>query len=852
MAFARRDPERALKSLESSPTGLTLEEANRRLQIYGPNTALESESSVAFGILLKAVRTPFNYLIATLALVSYLTDDLRAAIVMASMIVLSVTFTFVQELRSSKAAERLSAMVRNLVSALRSDGVSAKSEIPVAELVPGDVIQLSAGDMIPADVRLLSAKHLMVSQAALTGESIPVEKRVEPETSDVRELPELRSICLQGTSVASGIATAVVIHTGRETYFGSIATSITAKKTETDFDRGVRRFTNLMLTFMAVMVPLVFLINGLTKGNWSDAFLFAVAVAVGLTPEMLPMIVTVNLAKGALAMSKRKVIVKRLSAIQNFGAMDVLCTDKTGTLTEDQMVFGGAFDPLGEPSLYSLTRAYLNSFFQSGLKNFLDTALIAHVNDLPSPGFEVGSYKFLDELPFDFERKRMSVLVEGLAPTAELICKGAVEELISICQTARISEKVVPLDKILRSRCLAAAEDLHEMGYRVIAVATKEIPYSNVTIEDEFDLTLVGLIGFLDPPVKETATEAIKALARYGVSVKVLTGDNERVTARVAGAVGLPVTGVLLGKEIARLTDYELEQAVDATTIFAKLTPDQKQRIVKALHAKGHVVGFMGDGINDAPALRAADVGISVNNAVDIAKETADIILLEKSLLALEQGVIEGRRVFGNIIKYIKMGASSNFGNVFSMLGASCILPFLPMLPVQMLTQNLLYDFSQTGIPLDRVDEDYLLTPRRWEIGDIRKFMLYLGPVSSLFDYATFALMWFVFQANGPEHQSLFQSGWFVEGLLSQTLIVHVIRTRQIPFIQSRASFALSVTTLSVMAVCVAIPFTRLGASLGFVPLPVSYFGPLIGLLLGYCVLAHAMKTWFIRRYGYN
>jgi Mg2+-importing ATPase len=852
MAFSRREPARALASLKSSANGLSAEEAAARLEEFGPNSALEAEESAAWQILSKAVRNPFNFLIATLSIVSYLTDDLRAAIVMASMIVLSVGFTFFQELRSSRAAERLSAMVCNFATVLRPGGPGIKFEVPVSELVPGDVIQLSAGDMIPADVRLLTSKHLTISQAALTGESVPVEKDVSPETHELTQLPDLKSIFLQGTSVASGIATAVVIHTGRETYFGSIAKSITAKKTETDFDQGVRRFTNLMLQFMFVMVPAVFFINGFTKGNWSDAFLFAIAIAVGLTPEMLPMIVTVNLAKGALAMSKRKVIVKRLGAIQNFGAMDILCTDKTGTLTEDQLVYGGSFDALGKPETAVLRYAYLNSFFQSGLKNFLDAALIRQVSSLPSEEVGAENFHVLDELPFDFERKRMSVLVEGPDSFPELICKGAVEELISVCRGVSLKGGTGRLNQENRKQCLAAAAGLHDEGYRVIAVAVKEIPYSSCAIEDESGLTLVGFVGFLDPPVKESAMEAVRGLANHGVSVKILTGDNERVTAKVAKAVGLPSVRTLLGSEIDTMNDMELAVAARDTTIFAKLTPDQKQRIVKSIRQDGHVVGFMGDGINDAPALRAADVGISVNNAVDIAKETADIILLEKSLLTLEQGVIEGRKVFGNIIKYIKMGASSNFGNVFSMLGASCFLPFLPMLPVQMLTQNLFYDFSQTGIPLDRVDESYLRTPRRWEIGDIRKFMFFLGPVSSLFDYATFALMWFYFHANSPATQSLFQSGWFVEGLFSQTLIVHVIRTKQIPFIQSRASLALSITTITVMLACVLLPFTGLGASLGFVPLPVTYFVWLFGFLLGYCVLANAMKTWFIRRYGYN
>jgi Mg2+-importing ATPase len=600
------------------------------------------------------------------------------------------------------------------------------------------------------------------------------------------------------------------------------------------------------------MVPLVFILNGVTKGTWFDAFLFAVAVAVGLTPEMLPMIVTVNLARGALAMAKKRVIVKRLNSIQNFGAMDVLCTDKTGTLTQDRVVLEKYSDAMGQENPRVLRYAYVNSYYQTGLKNLLDIAVLRHGHLYGELQIEK-LYRKVDEIPFDFTRKRMSVIVEKRNASHVLICKGALEEIFSLCTHADIGGKVLPIGEISKEQCYQVAQSLNDDGMRVIAVAYKDVPpgRQDYTTQDESAMTLLGYVAFLDPP-KETAAEAIGALGRLGVKVKVLTGDNDRVTRKICRDVGLSVKDLLLGSQVELMADDELAEATETTTVFAKLTPAQKQRIVMAMHRKGHVVGFLGDGINDAAALKAADVGISVDNAVDIAKESADLILLEKSLLILEQGVTEGRKVFGNIVKYIKMGASSNFGNVFSVLGASSLLPFLPMRPVQLLTQNLLYDLSQTAIPFDNVDEEYLLKPRRWEIGDIGRFMLFIGPISSIFDYATFALMWWGFRANVPQAQGLFQSGWFVEGLLSQTLVVHMIRTRKIPFLQSRASAPLILMTAVIMAVGVYLPFSGLGARIGLVPLPWDFFPWLLAFLGVYCVLTQWVKTWFISRYGYN
>lgn len=851
--IARSEANEVLQQLGNPGDGLDETEASERYGKYGPNEIAQEKYHWPKQ-LLKAALNPFILLLAVLALISYLTDDLRGAIVMASMVAVSLTLTFFQEHRSSRAAEKLKEMVSTNATVLRKgEGENAeKREVPISQIVPGDLVLLSAGDMLPADLRLIVSKDLFVAQAALTGESLPIEKTSVTEASQIKDPLDARNLCFMGSNVVSGTAMGVVLKTGGETYVGSMAEALSQTRTLTSFEQGINRFTALMLKFMAVMVPLVFLINGFTKGNWFDAFLFAVAVAVGLTPEMLPMIVTVNLAKGALSMAKKKVIVKRLNSIQNFGAMDVLCTDKTGTLTQDKVILEKYVDGFGSESGRVLKYAYLNSYFQTGLKNLLDVAILKHVEVKGELGIE-RNYKKLDEIPFDFSRKRMSVVVEKQNSRHILICKGALEEVFKLCSHAEMENETRPIAQVSEARLLKIAQDLNEDGLRVIAVAYKDVPAvrKEYAVADESELTLLGFIAFLDPP-KESAGQAIEALARYGVRVKVLTGDNDRVTRKICKEVGIDVERIVLGHEIEAMSDSELDAVVDQVSIFAKLNPNQKQRIVQILRDKGHVVGFMGDGINDAPALTTADVGISVDNAVDIAKESADIILLEKSLLVLEEGVLEGRKVFGNIIKYIKMGASSNFGNVFSMLGASSILPFLPMQPVQLLAQNLLYDLSQTAIPFDEVDQEYLERPRKWEIGDITRFMVYFGPISSIFDYLTFALMWFVFQASTQGTANLFQSGWFVEGLLSQTLIVHMIRTRRVPFIQSRASLPMLLMTGVIMAIGIGIPFTGFGAKLGFVALPLSYFPWLAAMLFLYCLLTQLVKGWFIRKYGYN
>jgi P-type Mg2+ transporter len=842
-----------IQRLGSSPDGLSADEAAERLKRYGLNLITRERKPTIAQELWSRAKNPLNALLLTLAGVSYFLGDIRAAIVIAAMVVLAITTAFVQEHRSNEAAAQLRAMVKTTAAVRRraigaapdSDGFA---ELPIEMLVPGDVVRLSAGDMIPADLRLIDTKDLFVNQSALTGEAMPAEKFSHPCDQTCAEPFDLPNMCFMGANVVSGYATGVIVRTGGATFFGKLADQIAGRRVPTAFDQGINRFTWLMIRFIIVMVPAVFLINGVTKGDWLQALLFAVAVAVGLTPEMLPMIVTVNLAKGAIAMARKKVIVKRLNSIQNFGAMDVLCTDKTGTLTQDRIILKRHLDIRGEESERVLQYAYLNSHFQSGLKNLLDVAVLQHVDIHKILGIDQDFVK-IDEIPFDFARRRLSVVVAHGPDKHVLICKGAVEEIFAVCTRYEIDGTIGQLDD---SHFATAEEEtvaLNTDGFRVVAVAYKimDAPQAAYTVADENDLTLLGYIAFLDPP-KDSAGAAIAALAKKGVNVKILTGDNEVITRKICREVHLNAGEIVLGAKIEQLREDELADLAERTTVFAKLNPAQKERIVRALHLNGHVVGFLGDGINDSPALKAADVGISVDTAVDIAKESADIILLEKSLMVLQEGVSEGRKIFGNITKYIKMGASSNFGNMFSVLGASLFLPFLPMAPIQVLTNNLLYDFSQTAIPTDNVDEDYLTSPRRWDIGNIFKFMVFIGPISSIFDYATYAMMLFVFDCwNDP---SLFQTGWFVESLLTQTLIIHIIRTAKIPFIESRASPALIATTVVICVVGIALPFTWAGAALGFVPLPGLYWPLVAGMLLSYAILTHLVKARFVRRWG--
>lgn len=853
----------ALTLLGTSPAGLSDEEAAARLERYGPNEVAREKQESWLQRLYVACRNPLVILLTVLATLSYATGDFRAGSVMMLMVVLGVSLRFVQETRADTAAAKLKAMINVTATVVRS---GQARELPLREIVPGDVVKLSAGDMIPGDVRLLSAKDLFVTQATLTGESLPVEKTDARDTREKLAALERTNLCFLGTSVETGSATAVIMATGPQTYFGKIARSLAGQQVETAFDRGVKKFTWLMIRFMMVMVPLVFVINGVTKGDWHEAFFFSLAVAVGLTPEMLPMIVSVCLSKGALAMSTKKVIVKRLNSIQNFGAMDVLCTDKTGTLTIDKVILEIYCDVFKTQNQEVLRDAYLISHFQTGLKNVLDRAVLQH-KELHQE-LSLDQYTKVDELPFDFSRRMMSVVVEGPDGQRQLLTKGAPEAVFAKCTCFESEGETFPMEPILVGNLIEQVNDLSADGFRVLAVATRKIDkrpaYSK---SDEANLVLTGYLAFLDPP-KDTAAKAVSVLGQHGITVKVLTGDNDLVTRKVCTEVGIDASRILLGNQVETLNDQQLAEAVESTHVFARLSPAHKQRIVQALQRKGHVVGFMGDGINDAPALRAADVGVSVDNAVDIAKESADVILLEKSLLVLEEGVLEGRKVFVNILKYIRMGASSNFGNMFSVIGASAWLPYVPMAPIQVLTNNLLYDFSQVPIPTDNVGPQQIAKPRPWHMGEIARFIVFIGPISSIFDYTTYLIMWFVFKCNNlalaapaglagkfspqPADNSyaaaLFHTGWFVESLMTQTLIIHIIRTNLVPFIQSRASWQLTLTTIVIMAFGAYLPYSPLAGTLGFVPLPGLYWPILIATLICYVGLTQLIKTWLLRK----
>ena len=881
LAVASMDEAEVLAHLGSSLEGLNCAETARRLARDGPNLIAQNRAPSALSEFIDRASNPLNALLLGLAAASYGLGDLNAAIVILVIVALAILLAFVQEHRSNDAAARLRAMVKITTSVRRRSDDAAQAlaasdgfdELASEKLVPGDIVRLSAGDMIPADLRLLASKDLYVDQSALTGESMPCEKSAQPSAKVVAEPFDAPNLALMGSSVVSGFAVGAIVRTGARTYFGQLAEELAGQRRLTEFDKGINRFIWLMIRFMLVLAPAVFLINGLTKGDWAQALLFGLAVAVGLTPELLPMIVTVNLAKGAIAMSKKRVIVKRLNAIQNFGAMDVLCADKTGTLTQNKIALSLHLDIRGRRCERTLEYAYLNSRHQSGLKSLLDEAVVRHVEI----GEDVRSndhYRCVDEIPFDFARRRLSVI---LAPESGgesgqkkpaaglfkriaawiarssgehlLICKGAVEELVAACAYCELDGQPRKFDAKLREQAREKTRALNADGLRVVAVAYKEIarPKASYSVAEESGLTLLGFIAFLDPP-KEGLGAALTSLKGLGVAVKILTGDNEIVTRKICRDVGLEIDRIALGSEIEAMTDGELADLVETVTVFAKVAPEQKARIIGALHANGHVVGFLGDGVNDSLALKAADVGVSVDSAVDIAKESADIILLEKSLLVLQQGVLEGRKVFGNIIKYVKMGASSNFGSMFSMLGASLLLPFLPMLPVQVLANNLLYDFSQATIPSDNVDQEFLEAPRKWNIDNIFKFMVLIGPISSIFDYTTFFVMLYVF--DGWNNPSLFQTGWFVELLLTQTLIIHVIRTEKIPFLESRASATLTAASLVICLIGVALPYTEIGHLLKFTPLPASYWPFLAATLVAYGVLTQIAKTWLYRHYS--
>ena len=867
---SKQDEMGILKKYNTSYSGYEESKVELMREKYGKNEITHQKGDSLLKRLVEAFINPFTIILLALAIISFITDivivgpsekDATSVIIVTSMVLVSGILRFVQETKSNKAAEKLSEMVKTTISVERK-GVGAK-EIPINEIVVGDIIHLAAGDMIPADVRILKAKDLFVSQSSLTGESEPIEKVDTIIIGDSKNPIELNNLAFMGSNVISGSAIAIVINVGDDTMFGSMAKRLVGKKVTTSFEKGVNSVSWVLIRFMLVMVPFVLFMNGFAKGNWMEAFLFALSVAVGLTPEMLPMIVSANLAKGAVSMSKKKVIVKDLNAIQNLGAMDVLCTDKTGTLTQDEVVLEYSLDIHGKEDNRVLRHAFLNSYHQTGLKNLMDIAIVNHANEKDM--IELWhDYKKVDEIPFDFSRRRMSVVVEDKAGKTQLITKGAIEEMLSVCSHVEYKGKIETITEEIKKEILDTVSSYNSQGMRILGIAQKNNPsmVGELSVRDESDMVLIGYLAFLDPP-KESTANAIRALEDFGVNVKILTGDNDAVTSSVCKQVGIKVNNLLLGSDIEEMDDELLSEVVEETNVFAKLSPNQKTRVVSALRNNGHTVGFMGDGINDAAAMTESDVGISVDTAVDIAKESANIILLEKDLMVLEDGVVEGRKIYANIIKYIKMTASSNFGNMFSVLVASIFLPFLPMLRIQLLMLNLIYDISCITIPWDNVDEEYLKLPRKWDASSISKFTFWIGPTSSVFDIATYILMYFficplVF--GGQYHtlnevqqlgfMGLFHAGWFVESLWSQTLVLHMIRTPDIPFIQSRASWQLTTLTTIGIAVGTIIPYTAFGKALDMVAMPAIYFPCLIVIIILYMILATMLKKAFIKRYG--
>ena len=890
--FAATHPtQETLGYLNTTLCGLEPGKVEENRSEYGSNKVTREKKKTLPQRLAGAFINPFTAILFCLALVSSFTDmifphfslfgcvpkdfDCLTVVIILTMVFLSGTLRFVQESRSGNAAEKLLAMITTTCTVTRKGQEMA--EIPLDEVVVGDIVHLSAGDMLPADVRILDAKDLFVSQASLTGESEPIEKI--PMVNETRDaITDYTNIAFMGSNVISGSASAVVVTVGDHTLFGSMASEVAHEAVETSFSKGVNAVSWVLIRFMLVMVPLVFVANGITKGDWLSAFLFGISIAVGLTPEMLPMIVTTCLAKGAVSMSKKQTIVKNLNSIQNFGAIDILCTDKTGTLTQDKVVLEYHLNVNGEDDLRVLRHTYLNSYFQTGYKNLMDVAIIQKTEEEEADDPQLVDlsehYVKVDEIPFDFARRRLTTVVQNRDGKTQMVTKGAVEEMLSICSFAECDGKVRPMTKELKSRILATVDDLNEKGFRVLAIAQKSnpSPAGAFGVTDECDMVLMGYLAFLDPP-KESTADAIKALKAHGVTTKILTGDNDKVTRTICKQVGLKVRNMLLGSDLENMSDQELAKAAETTDVFAKLTPDQKARVVSVFRENGHTVGFMGDGINDASAMKSADIGISVDTAVDVAKESADIVLLEKDLMVLEEGIIEGRKTYANMIKYIKMTASSNFGNMFSVLAASALLPFLPMESLQLIFLNLIYDLSCTAIPWDNVDEEFISVPRKWDASSVGSFMMWIGPTSSVFDWMTYIFMYFVFcplfVSRGVLYNDLashfagadlvrmqtayvamFQTGWFIESMWSQTLVIHMIRTSKLPFIQSHASAPLTLMTFTGIGVLTIIPFTTFGRMLGFVALPTAYFAYLIPCILLYMVLATSLKKAYVRHYG--
>jgi len=819
--------ETLFEKFQTSQSGLSETEAHKRLEEYGANEAAKKQKRTLILQFILKFFHPLVVLLVVIAGVTFWTGDPVSGSIIGLMAIMSVVLGFFQEYRAGKEAEKLSEMVRAMATVYRN---GKPKDIPIKQIVPGDVVDLFAGDMIPADIRIIQAKDLFINQAALTGESMPVEKT-----------PGANSLVFMGSSVVSGTALGVVIKTGLATEFGEISKRLSSVNQPTSFDRGINQFVWMMIFAMVGLVIFICVVDSF-KDKFMDALLFSLSVAIGLTPEMLPMLVTINLSKGAIAMSKKDVIVKRLNAIQNFGAMDVLCTDKTGTLTLDRIVLEKYCDVVRKEDEGTLKLAYINSYYQTGLKNILDKAVLKYER------LVVKQYKKVDEMPFDFSRRIMSVVVD-MDGKHKIIAKGAPEEILKRCTRYELDGELEELDQIVLTDLKEEYDSLSADGFRVLAVAYKDMEANKdvYSKDDESSLVLKGYIAFLDPP-KPTAKKTIEVLRKLGIELKVLTGDNDLVAKKICSDVGLDVKGLLTGVQLEKITDDQLKELVKTTTVFARLSPLQKERVIHALHRNGHTVGFLGDGINDAPALKAADVGISVDNAVDIAKESADIILLQKNLMVLRDGVLEGRRVFGNIFKYIKMGASSNFGNMFSMAGSTLVLPFLPMFPIQIILNNFLYDASQVAIPSDEVDEEYLLKSRTWNIKYVMKFMMFFGPLSSVFDYMTWGIMIFIYHAN----QATFATCWFIESMCTQLLVIHIIRTGKIPFIESWPSPFLIFTSIYITSIALVLPYTPLGAYFKFVMPPATFFIFLLCMVVTYLWLVQLLKTWFVRKYGYE
>ncbi len=821
--------------------GLSSVEAGERLQQFGANRLAPATQRSVVLQFLAHFKNPLVLVLLVAAGISALTGDLTGALIIGAIVLMSVTLDFVQAYRAGRAAEQLALKVAVTASVLR-DGQTC--ELPVTQLVPGDLVLLSAGCLVPADASLIEANDFFVNQAQLTGEPFPVEKRVATALAngaapldDDWSLERSDSVFMGG-SVVSGSARVLIGRTGSSTALGQIAVSLAADAPPTAFEIGTRRFGMLIMRLTLLLVLFTLLVNVAFHRSLLESFLFAVALAVGLTPELLPMVVSVTLTRGALRMAALKVIVKRPSAIQDMGAMDVLCTDKTGTLTEAKIRLERHVDASGQSRPQVLTLAYLNSYFESGLKSPLDDAILAHEE------IDVSAWRKIDEVPFDFERRRVSVLVQS-AQGRRLVVKGAPEDVLRLCtQYQDSSGASVALDASARERIDALFDSLGQEGFRALGIAWRDVAldHPHAVVSDESELVFAGFAAFLDPP-KASAARALSAMAASGVAVKIVTGDNERVTRHVCTELGVPIDGVLTGTEVATMNDDALRARVESVNLFCRVNPSQKNRIILALKARGHVVGYLGDGINDAPSLHTADVGISVDGAVDVAKQAAAMILLEKDLMVLHKGILEGRRTFGNVMKYIMMATSSNFGNMFSMAAATLFLPFLPMLPLQILLNNLLYDVSEITLPLDNVDDEDLVRPKRWDMAFIRNFMLTIGPISSLFDFLTFYLLLRLFNA----HEALFRTGWFVESIATQVLVIFVIRTRRNP-LRSHPHRWLVATSLAVVLIAMLLPFTPLAPYLGFAPLPPVFFGLLAALLLLYLLMVEGAKQWFYRR----